>query len=427
MKTCKTSVTGSANGKANTESKGYCTRFVYNKNVRPNVVDALLVKKFGKCDSKATETPRVISRVVLPSRKTAGELGVRVKSPVDKVFDNICEGTTGKLTPVEVTSTHKWAAKVISPPGESVDNITGSVATDKVSTRCDTTAKVISVPRGDAEAGAKVSSNPNGRGSVNSDKANPTKVAINDLNAIYDVKNQGVLDKFVNSILHVNQFSGIIPDVDTEIYHKWREQSDFNFGFVPLGDQKLPDDLEKGSSEGLTPLEMHDIARATNKPNYMEARLPVDSQLKVDAWKRHLGNYWDKQLLQLLEFGFPLDFNRNCLLRHEPGNHKSATEFPRDVDAYIAEELKYDALLGPFDTHPIASGHCSPFMTRAKPNSDRRRVIIDLSWPVGASVNAGIDKTSYLSSPFSLTFPTVDHITTELMRLGRGALLFKVD
>ena len=47
----------------------------------------------------------------------------------------------------------------------------------------------------------------------------------------------------------------------------------------------------------------------------------------------------------------------------------------------------------------IEGGHSSPFMTRAKPNSDRRRVIIDLSWPLGASVNAGIDKNAYLDAP----------------------------
>ena len=126
---------------------------------------------------------------MLPSKKTAGELGVRVKPLVDKIFDNKCEGGTGKLNPVEVTSTHEWAAKVISSTGVSVDNIIGSVTTDKVSTRCDTTAKVISVPRGDAEAGAKVSTTPNARGSVNSDKVNPTKAALNNLNVIYDVKN----------------------------------------------------------------------------------------------------------------------------------------------------------------------------------------------------------------------------------------------
>ena len=134
-----------------------------------------------------------------------------------------------------------------------------------------------------------------------------------------------------------------------------------------------------------------------------------------------------KKLLQLLQFGFPLDFNRCCPLKHEVGNHSSADEFPSDVDAYIEEECKFGALLGPFDLNPIENAHSSPFMTRHKPNSDRRRVIIDLSWPLGASVNSGIDKNTYLDAPFTLTFPTVDNITSELKHLGRCALLYKID
>ena len=59
--------------------------------------------------------------------------------------------------------------------------------------------------------------------------------------------------------------------------------------------------------------------------------------------------------------------------------HKSALEFPGDVDAYIVEELELSALLGPFSEPPIPSSHCSPFMTQAKPNSDRGWVIIDMS------------------------------------------------
>ena len=37
---------------------------------------------------------------------------------------------------------------------------------------------------------------------------------------LYDINYAGVQDKLVNSILHVGQFNGIIPNVDTEIYHK---------------------------------------------------------------------------------------------------------------------------------------------------------------------------------------------------------------
>ena len=62
-------------------------------------------------------------------------------------------------------------------------------------------------------------------------------------------------------------------------------------------------------------------------------------------------------------------------------------------------------------------------MTRHKPDSNRHRVIIDLSWPVGESVNAGIDKDMYLGCQFDLRFPSVDDITDELKTLGKGALL----
>ena len=132
-------------------------------------------------------------------------------------------------------------------------------------------------------------------------------------------------------------------------------------------------------------------------------------------------------MLHLIEFGFPLDCNRNYPLRCKQANHSSASEFPKDIEAYLAEESKHKAILGPFESNPIIGGHSSPFMTRHKPNSEHRRVIIDLSWPLGASVNAGIDKHTYLGSEFELTFPSVDDITEELKRLGRGALLYKVD
>ena len=99
-------------------------------------------------------------------------------------------------------------------------------------------------------------------------------------------------------------------------------------------------------------------------------------------------------MLQLLEFGFPLDFNRQCPLRFEGKNYTSATDHPVDIDTYIQEESHFDAILVPFKENPIKGGHCSPFIARYKPNWERHRVIIDLSWPLGASVNAGIDKNT---------------------------------
>ena len=138
-------------------------------------------------------------------------------------------------------------------------------------------------------------------------------------------------------------------------------------------------------------------------------------------------DYWDSQLIELLRHGFPLDFNRGSNLNHDLKNLSSANSFPHDIEAYLAEELSYGAIVGPFDSNPINQCHHSPFMTREKDGSDCRRVIVDLSWPKGYSVNAGIDKNSYLNSEFALQFPTVDHIVNELKCVGRGAHIFKTD
>ena len=229
---------------------------------------------------------------------------------------------------------------------------------------------------------------------------------------IYDIN--GVDDKFASSILHADQFKKVVGNlnVDTEIHKKWHSQSNFDFGYIPTDEQLMPQTMEINEWEGSSPWDMHGLVRATGVSYFIKARVPIKSQLNVQAWKDNLKGYWNQQLCQLVEFGFPLDFNSKCDLKCDRGNHKSAVEFPGDVDAYIAEELEFGALLGPFCEPPIPSNHSSPFMTQVKPNSDRRRVIIDLSWPLGASVNAGIDKESYLDSKFCLTFPTVDDITS---------------
>ena len=107
-------------------------------------------------------------------------------------------------------------------------------------------------------------------------------------------------------------------------------------------------------------------------------------------------------------------------------NHASAKQFSSHVQTYIREELKHGAIFGPFEHKPI-SLHISPFMTRDKPDSDTRRTIVDLSWPKGKSVNAGVQKDSYLGSDFIPNYPSVVDIVKRLIELGPGSLLCKVD
>ena len=152
----------------------------------------------------------------------------------------------------------------------------------------------------------------------------------------------------------------------------------------------------------------------------------MKTQLNPDKWHAYLTHYWDQQLPDLIQYGFPLDFNRNSNLVSTHVNHTSAIEYEQHIDQYIAEELKYGALYGPFEDTPIPV-HVSPLMTRAKQNSDKRRTIVDLSWPKNASVNAAVQKNVYLGSHFILKYPSLDDITRELKKLGPGALIHKVN
>ena len=94
------------------------------------------------------------------------------------------------------------------------------------------------------------------------------------------------------------------------------------------------------------PIEAHKMIARYNKPNYLGARIRVDTQLNLEEWYDQLKGYWDQQLLDFLTFGFPLDFNRNSPLTWEGDNHKSAIDHPEDIEAYLQEEMDFKAIIG---------------------------------------------------------------------------------
>ena len=173
-------------------------------------------------------------------------------------------------------------------------------------------------------------------------------------------------------------------------------------------------------------IEAHRIIRQSAMPNFMKARIPVTGQFNISAWKLYLVAYWDKQIVDLLQYGFPLDFDHSRSLDSTYDNHASALKFPDHVNNYIATEIEYGAILGPFDEHPFPC-HISPFLTREKPNSTNRRVILDLTFPIGQSVNDGVSKDKYLDTYFELNYPSVDTIVNSLKSMGPNTLIYKID
>ena len=106
-------------------------------------------------------------------------------------------------------------------------------------------------------------------------------------------------------------------------------------------------------------------------------------------------------------------------------NHTSGIQFTDDM--YLSEEKSFGVILDPFKESPINDLHISPFLTREKPGAPHRRVIVDLSFPHSSSVNDGVQLDTYLGTPFILTLPTIDNITNQVKKLGRGWHLYKSD
>ena len=98
--------------------------------------------------------------------------------------------------------------------------------------------------------------------------------------------------------MHFNQFDDQIPcdGSECQIFQKWREQSDFHFGFIPLGEQLMPSILQTNAAKTGSLIEVHEIVKNMKKPNFLQARIPVISQLKVEMWRDLLKYYWDQQL-----------------------------------------------------------------------------------------------------------------------------------
>ena len=91
----------------------------------------------------------------------------------------------------------------------------------------------------------------------------------------------------------------------------------------------------------------------------------------------------------------------------------------------MEEELQHEAIIGPFDEVPC-SLHISPLMTREKQDSDKKRTIMDLSWPPNYSINSGVRKDMYLDTIYSLHYPSIDNVTEALVNLGPAAQLSKI-
>lgn len=199
-----------------------------------------------------------------------------------------------------------------------------------------------------------------------------------------------------------------------------------NFNHYPLN---LPYSHELPSNLAHHCMEVYCAVLATKQPNFMCARQRVPSGLNIKAWQEYLTGYTqDPQLVDFLAYGWPMNYVSSAIPQATTTNHTSAAAYPDSVAEYLDTEVRLNAMLGPFCVPPFEPWcQTSPLMTRPKKNSTDRRVILDLSWPHGASVNAGIPKDIYLNEPYKLRLPTADDYVQLIKTKGQGCWLYSVD
>lgn len=129
------------------------------------------------------------------------------------------------------------------------------------------------------------------------------------------------------------------------------------------------------------------------------------------------------EVLQGLLQGFRLGFNPGFSLRSAKKNKASAYQHPEIVDAYLANEVALGRVAGPFHSPPLPNLHINSFgVIPKKGQPNKWRLILDMSSPLGSSVNEGINPNDY-----PLQYIRVDDIIKMVSKFGQGALMAKFD
>ncbi|XP_068753186.1 uncharacterized protein [Montipora capricornis] len=162
-------------------------------------------------------------------------------------------------------------------------------------------------------------------------------------------------------------------------------------------------------------------------PNFSGARIPIQSNFNSAQFGFYVEHYQHGIIVDFLRYGWPINYV-GSLPSSTLSNHPSAAKNSVFLRSYVHKELVHRSICGPFTSNPFDT-NCviSPLLCVPKRDSDELRVVHDLSFPEGFSVNDGIAKNSYLNEPFRLRLPGIDRLVEFVNKEGSGCHVFKKD
>ena len=161
-------------------------------------------------------------------------------------------------------------------------------------------------------------------------------------------------------------------------------------------------------------------------PNYLGARISLKhTGLNINRWRHHLKCYDSPEILQLVQFGFPLGLTDLPELASCGRNHGSAYQYFRHVDTFISDEIILGGLSGPYPLAPWGDAVISPLMTAPK-KPDSRRVVFDATFGE-YSLNNMTPSGFYMEQPCSYSFPSIEEFRMMILSCGRNCWMWKRD
>ena len=168
--------------------------------------------------------------------------------------------------------------------------------------------------------------------------------------------------------------------------------------------------------------------RNSGVPNFMGERILVQSKFNLPLLDKLLKDYQDRRVLEFLMFGFPIDHDGSPVSVMKQNHTGAGPQFVNEIQEYLKFDIEQGAVLGPLRQNPFPEPIAvSPLNSVPKRDSGKRRIVLDLSFPEGFSVNDGIRADSYLGEVSKLTFPSIDDLVKIIHRKGPACLLFKRD
>ena len=178
-------------------------------------------------------------------------------------------------------------------------------------------------------------------------------------------------------------------------------------------------------------LALHEQVLRLGYPNRWGARIELEHKWNLQLFRDLLQGYEDTEVVEWIRYGWPtgrLPTMADPL--HAAKNHSGATDHPQALQKYVDKEQSKGAIIGPYNRIPFTQQSTigiSPLSTQPKKDSEERRVVLDLSFPIGRAVNSGMIRDNYMGLAVKLTFPRIDELALRIFTIGKSCRLFKVD